>query len=97
MIPFLQKTPIQSIFQKHKHSENFHLKIAKDILILTILLITFLGGLGGAVCQSICKSALWGGCGFCLCNRGKSCGGVFGQNGSGEVEQQMKPIITTYP
>ena len=40
---------ISSIFKKHKTSENPHLKIAKDILILvtTLLLIIFLGGLAG--------------------------------------------------
>ena len=40
---------ISSIFKKHKQSENPRSKIAKDILILliTFLLILFLGGLAG--------------------------------------------------
>jgi heme/copper-type cytochrome/quinol oxidase subunit 2 len=40
---------VRYIFKKHKHSENFRVKIAKDILILviTLLLIIFLGGLAG--------------------------------------------------
>jgi len=40
---------IHAIFQTHKGTENSRPKIAKDILILvaTILLITFLGGLTG--------------------------------------------------
>jgi hypothetical protein len=40
---------ISSIFKKHKQAENPRPKIAKDILILilTLLLIIFLGGLAG--------------------------------------------------
>jgi len=40
---------ISSIFKKHKQAENPRSKIAKDVLILviTFLLITFLGGLTG--------------------------------------------------
>lgn len=40
---------IYTIFEKHKESENAKMKITKDtlVLILTILLIAFLGGVAG--------------------------------------------------
>jgi amino acid transporter len=40
---------ISAIFKKHKQSENPRAKIAKDVLVLviTLLLIIFLGGLAG--------------------------------------------------
>jgi len=46
---FSLSTAIYSIFKKHKGSENPRTKIAKDVLILVImlLLIIFLGGLAG--------------------------------------------------
>ena len=46
---FSLATAISSIFKKHKGTENSRSKIAKDVLILviTLLLIIFLGGLAG--------------------------------------------------
>ena len=49
MLLFSLAIAISSIFKKHKQAENPRSKIAKDVLILviTLLLITFLGGLTG--------------------------------------------------
>jgi hypothetical protein len=49
MLLFSLAIAISSIFKKHKQTENSHSKIAKDVLILvtTLLLIIFLGGLAG--------------------------------------------------
>jgi len=49
MLLFSLAIAISSIFKKHKQAENPRPKIAKDILILviTLLLIIFLGGLAG--------------------------------------------------
>jgi len=53
---------IHSIFQKHKQAENSRAKIIKDVLILvfTLLLIIFLGGLAGLCAAQYAGSQGWG-------------------------------------
>jgi F0F1-type ATP synthase assembly protein I len=48
---FTLSMAVSSIFKKHKTSDNPRSKIAKDVLILvvTLLLIIFLGGLAGLI------------------------------------------------
>jgi hypothetical protein len=49
LVLFTLAIAISSIFKKHNQTENPRLKIAKDVLMLvfTLLLIIFLGGLAG--------------------------------------------------
>ena len=59
-------TAISSIFKKHKPAENPRPKIAKDIFILvvTLLLIIFLGGLAGMFANYYASSHFGGVAGF---------------------------------
>jgi sterol desaturase/sphingolipid hydroxylase (fatty acid hydroxylase superfamily) len=53
---------IYSIFQKHKRAEKPRLKIAKDILVLvfTLLLVIYLGGMMGLFAAQYAGSQGWG-------------------------------------
>jgi F0F1-type ATP synthase assembly protein I len=53
---------IHSIFQKHKQAESPRAKITKDVLVLvfTLLLIIFLGGLAGLFAAQYAWSQRWG-------------------------------------
>jgi len=63
---FSLSTAIYSIFKKHKGTENSRSKIAKDVLILviTLLLIIFLGGLAGMFANYYASPRFGGVAGF---------------------------------
>jgi len=90
MLLFSLAMAISSIFKKHKGTENSRPKIAKDILILvaTILLITFLGGLTGMFANYYASLRFGAVAGFVSAIAASFVVGYFVKKGVGKLSRQ---------